>query len=44
MGETDKKDQELLEKTNPVFNTAKMTLFQMAQNGNPNAVAIVKKM
>jgi len=44
MGETEKKDQELLEKTNPVFNTAKMTLFQMAQNGNPNAVAIVKKM
>ena len=44
MGETDKEDQELLEKTNPVFITAKMTLFQMAQNGNPNAVAIVKKM
>jgi len=44
MAETEKKDHELLEKTNPVFNTAKMTLFQMAQNGNPNAVAIVKKM
>ena len=39
MGETEKKDQALLEKTNPVFNTAKTTLFQMVQNGNPHAVA-----
>ena len=44
MGETEKKDQALLEKTNPVFNTAKMTLFQMAQNGNPHAAAIVQNM
>ena len=42
--ETEKKDQTLLEKTNPVFNTAKMTLFQMAHNGNPYAVAIMEKM
>lgn len=44
MGETEKKDQELLEKTNPVFNTAKMTLFQMVHNGNPHAAAIIEKM
>jgi len=44
MGETEKKDQALLEKTNPVFNTAKMTLFQMAKNDNPNAAAIIEKM
>ena len=44
MGETEKKDQALLEKTNPVFNTAKMTLFQMARSGNPHAAAIMKKM
>jgi len=44
MGETEKKDQALLEKTNPVFNTAKMTLFQMAQNGNPHAAAVIEKM
>ncbi len=44
MLENEKKDQALLEKTNPVFNTAKMTLFQLARNGNPNAVAIMKKM
>jgi len=43
-GETEKKDQALLEKTNPVFNTAKTTLFQMAQNGNPHAAAIMEKM
>ena len=44
MGETEKKDQALLEKTNPVFNTAKTTLFQMAQNGNSHAAAIMEKM
>ena len=44
MEETEKKDQALLEKTNPVFNTAKTTLFQMAQNGNPHAAAIMEKM
>ena len=44
MGETEKKDQAILEKTNPVFNTAKTTLFQMTQNGNPHAAAIMEKM
>ncbi len=32
-----------MEKTNPVFNTAKTTLFQMAQNDNPYAAAIMEK-
>lgn len=44
MEEAEKKDQSLLEKTNPVFNTAKMTLFQMVHNGNPHAAAIIEKM
>lgn len=44
MGETEKKNQELMEKTNPVFNTAKTTLFQMAHSGNPYAAAIMEKM
>ena len=44
MLENEKKDQALLEKTNPVFNTAKTTLFQLARNGNPYASAIVEKM
>ena len=43
MAETEKKDQALLEKTNPVFNTAKTTLFQMARSGNPYAAAIMEK-
>ena len=33
-------DQALLERINPVFNTAKMTLFQLAAAGDRNAVAI----
>ena len=44
MGENERTDKALQEETNPVFNTAKMTLFQMAQNGNSHAAAIVKKM
>ena len=44
MLENEKEDQALLEKTNPVFNTAKTTLFQLARNGNPYASAIVEKM
>ena len=44
MVETERKDQALLEKTNPVFNTAKTTLFQMARSGNPYAAAIMEKM
>ena len=44
MREAEKNDQTLLKETNPVFNTAKTTLFQMARNGNPYAAAIVEKM
>ena len=34
----------LLEKVNPVFNTAKMTLFQLAANGDRDAAALAKSM
>ena len=37
-------DYALLEKVNPVFNTAKMTLFQLAANGDANAAALAKSM
>ena len=37
-------DYTLLEKVNPVFNTAKMTLFQLAANGNRDAAALAKSM
>ena len=37
-------DQDLFEKANPVFNTAKTTLFQLARQGNPHAIAISEKM
>ena len=37
-------DYGLLEKVNPVFNTAKMTLFQLAANGNTDAAALVRDM
>ena len=37
-------DYGLLEKVNPVFNTAKMTLFQLAASGDPNAAALVRDM
>ena len=37
-------DQNILEQTNPVFNTAKMTLFQLADSGNKNAAAISEKL
>jgi len=33
-------DQQLLERINPVFNTAKMTLFQLASTGDKNAIEI----
>lgn len=39
-----KNDQELFEKANPVFNTAKTTLFQLARQGNPHAITISEKM
>ena len=35
-------DLNLLERTNPVFNTAKMTLFQMAYAGNEDAAKIAQ--
>ena len=44
MQNAEEKNQALFEKTNPVFNTAKTTLFQLARNGNPYAAAIAKKM
>ena len=34
----------LLEKVNPVFQTAKMTLFQLAANGNQDAAVLAEKM
>ena len=33
-------DQTLLERVNPVFNTAKMTVYQLAATGNADAVEI----
>ena len=37
-------DNALLEKVNPVFQTAKMTLFQLAENGNADAAALAATM
>ena len=37
-------DYALLEKVNPVFNTAKMTLFQLAANGDRDEAALAKSM
>lgn len=37
-------DRELLERTNPIFNTAKMTLFQLATAGHVDARALVEKL
>ena len=37
-------NQDLLERINPVFNTAKMTLFQLASTGDRDAVRIAEKM
>ena len=37
-------DYSLLEKVNPVFNTAKMTLFQLAANGSADAAVLAKSM
>ena len=37
-------DYALLEKVNPVFNTAKMTLFQLAANGDANAATLAGSM
>ena len=37
-------DDALLEKVNPVFNTAKMTLFQLAANGDADAAVLAESM
>ena len=37
-------DNDLLERVNPVFQTAKMTLFQLAANGDPDAAALAGAM
>ena len=37
-------DQNLLERTNPISTTAKMTLFQLAEAGHDDAKTIVKKL
>ncbi len=37
-------DQSFLERINPVFNTAKMTLFQLASAGDKNAAEIADKL
>ena len=37
-------DYALLEKVNPVFNTAKMTLFPLAANGDANAATLAGSM
>ena len=37
-------DQALLESINPVFNTAKMTLFQLSYTGDQDAVRIAEKL
>ncbi len=37
-------DYSLLEKVNPVFQTAKMTLFQLSANGDPDAKLLVERM
>ena len=38
------KDKELLERVNPVFNTAKMTVFQFAETGDKDAMAIAERL
>ena len=37
-------DEDLLERTNPIFNTARMTLFQLAASGNDDANDIVERL
>ena len=37
-------DQDLLERTNPIFNTARMTLLQLAATGHDDAKAVAKKL
>lgn len=37
-------NQDLLERTNPIFNTARMTLFQLAAAGHDDAKAVVERL
>ena len=37
-------DQDLLERTNPIFNTARMTLFQLAAAGHDDAKVVAERM
>ena len=37
-------DQDLLERTNPIFNTARMTLFQLAAAGHDDAKALAESL
>ena len=37
-------DQNILERVNPVFNTAKMTVFQLASAGDNDAAAVAEKL
>ena len=37
-------NQDLLERTNPIFNTAKMTLFQLAEAGYDDAMDMVERL
>ena len=37
-------DFDTMERTNPIFNTAKMTLFQLAGAGDKDAAAIISKL
>lgn len=39
-----KQDKELLERVNPVFNTAKMTVFQFAETGDKDAMSIAERL
>ena len=37
-------DADLLERSNPIFNTAKMTLFQLAASGDPDSVRMAEEL
>lgn len=37
-------DGELLERANPIFNTAKMTLYQLAASGDEDSIRLVEKL
>ena len=39
-----KVDTELLERANPIFNTAKMTLYQLAASGDEDSIRMVEKL